>query len=189
MLADLRFPIYITTNYDDFTYEALADRGRAPQRAICPWYTTNRKEVRQANALFSEKKSFDPDSTRPIVCHLHGHRGVPESLVLTKDDYIDFLVRISGDSALLPPVIQSSLTNKMLLFVGISDVQVQPSPAADSMAQASSGWTISPCAPEGGFPRQIREDCRFSSTKLSPASIDPASSHFSCWRRTPDERR
>ena len=120
LLADLRLPIYITTNYDDFMYEALADRGRAPQRAICPWYTTNRKEVQQANALFSEKKVFNPDSTRPIVYHLHGHRSVPESLVLTEDDYIDFLVRISGDSALLPPIIQSSLTNKMLLFVGYS---------------------------------------------------------------------
>ncbi len=76
--------------------------------------------MRQANALFSEKKGFNPDSTRPIVYHLHGHRSVPESLVLTEDDYIDFLVRISGDSALLPPIIQSSLTNKMLLFVGYS---------------------------------------------------------------------
>ena len=45
---------------------------------------------------------------------------MPESLVLTEDDYIDFLVRMSGDPGLLPPVIQSSLTSKMLLFVGYS---------------------------------------------------------------------
>jgi hypothetical protein len=120
ILADLRLPIYITTNYDDFMYDALADRGRAPQRAICPWYTKDRTEVRQANSLFRENKGFNPDSGRPIVYHLHGHRSVPESLVLTEDDYIDFLVRMSGDAALLPPVIQSSLTNKMLLFVGYS---------------------------------------------------------------------
>ena len=36
LLADLRLPIYVTTNYDDFMYEALKDRGRSPQRAICP---------------------------------------------------------------------------------------------------------------------------------------------------------
>lgn len=120
LLADLKLPIYITTNYDDFMYEALADRGRAPLRAICPWYTEDRSEIRQATALFREKTGFNPDSTRPIVYHLHGHRSVPESLVLTEDDYIDFLVRMSGDPGLLPPVIQSSLTSKMLLFVGYS---------------------------------------------------------------------
>jgi SIR2-like domain len=120
VLADLKLPIYITTNYDDFMYEALADRGRAPVRAICPWYTKDRTEIRQATALFRENTGFNPDSTRPIVYHLHGHRSVPESLVLTEDDYIDFLVRVSGDPKLLPPVIQSSLTSKMLLFVGYS---------------------------------------------------------------------
>ena len=120
MLADLNLPIYLTTNYDDFMFEALQARGRAPQRAICPWYTKERAEVEQANALFREAAGFNPDSSRPIVYHLHGHRGTPESLVLTEDDYIDFLVRVSGDPELLPPTIQKSLTSKMLLFVGYS---------------------------------------------------------------------
>jgi hypothetical protein len=120
LLADLRLPIYVTTNYDDFMYEALADRGRAPLRAICPWYTKDRTEVEEATALFRESIGYDPDSTRPIVYHLHGHHSIPESLVLTEDDYIDFLVRVSGDPGLLPPVIQRSLMSKMLLFVGYS---------------------------------------------------------------------
>lgn len=118
LLADLSLPIYITTNYDDFMYDALVDRGRAPQRAICPWYTTDRRVVEQATSLFREETGYNPDSARPIVYHLHGHCGTPESLVVTEDDYIDFLVRLSGDQSLLPPVIQESLTSKMLLFVG-----------------------------------------------------------------------
>lgn len=120
MLADLRLPIYITTNYDDFMYEALADRGRAPQRAICPWYTRDRTEIDDATSLFKEDAGFNPRYTRPIVYHLHGHHSTPESLVLTEDDYIDFLVRVSMDQELLPPVIRKSLTSKMLLFVGYS---------------------------------------------------------------------
>ena len=40
--------------------------------------------------------------------------------MLTEDDYIDFLVRVSGDPNLLPPVIQEALASKMLLFVGFS---------------------------------------------------------------------
>lgn len=120
LLADLRLPIYLTTNYDDFMFDALAARGRAPQRAICPWYTTNRGEVEEATELFQQAAGYNPDSNRPIVYHLHGYYGVPESLVLTEDDYIDFLVRVSADPDLLPPVVQRSLTSKMLLFVGYS---------------------------------------------------------------------
>jgi hypothetical protein len=120
LLADLRLPVYVTTNYDDLMYEALADRGRAPQRAICPWYTTDRAEVEEATILFRKAAGYNPDSDRPIVYHLHGHHSKPESLVLTEDDYIEFLVRVSADPKLLPAVIQRSLSSKMLLFVGYS---------------------------------------------------------------------
>ena len=120
LLADLRLPIYLTTNSDDFMYDALVDRGRKPQRAICPWYTRATWELERANSLFQEAAGYDPKSARPIVYHLHGHHSVPQSLVLTEDDYIDFLVRVSGDPNLLPPKIQEALANQMLLFVGFS---------------------------------------------------------------------
>jgi hypothetical protein len=120
LLADLNLPVYVTTNYDDCMFEALADRGRSPQRAICPWYTNDPAEVAEATSLFRESAGYNPDSSRPIVYHLHGHHGTPESLVLTEDDYIDFLVRVSGDPDLLPPVIRKSLRSRMLLFVGYS---------------------------------------------------------------------
>ncbi len=120
LLADFPMPIYLTTNYDDFMYDALENRERSPQRAICPWYTTNKREVERANSLFQEAAGYAPKGRRPIVYHLHGHHSVPQSLVLTEDDYIDFLVRVSGDPDLLPPVIQEALSSKMLLFVGFS---------------------------------------------------------------------
>jgi len=120
LLADLHLPIYVTTNYDDLMYEALADRGRFPQRAICPWYTNDKEELEDATRLFRESAGYNPDSARPIVYHLHGHHGTPESMVLTEDDYIDFLVRVSGDPDLLPPVIRQCLRSRMLLFVGFS---------------------------------------------------------------------
>lgn len=120
LLADLKLPVYLTTNYDDFMYQALEDRGRKPLRAICPWYTTDEWEVEQATSLFQEAAGYDPDNARPIVYHLHGHHSTPESLVLTEDDYIDFLVRVSGDPKLLPPVIRQSLASQMLLFIGYS---------------------------------------------------------------------
>jgi hypothetical protein len=118
LLAELGLPIYLTTNYDDFMYEALAARGLSPQRAICPWYTSDRSEIEQATALFRQDGGYNPDGSRPIVYHLHGHYSVPESLVVTEDDYVEFLVRVSADSNLLPYVIREALAKKMLLFVG-----------------------------------------------------------------------
>ena len=53
--------------------------------------------------------------------HLHGHHGTPESLVLTEDDYIDFLVRVSREATTCcPTVVQKALRSKMLLFIGFS---------------------------------------------------------------------
>lgn len=120
MLAELELPIYITTNYDDFMFQALEERGREPQRVICPWYIKDPVEAQQANSFFSERGGYDPKSSRPIVYHLHGHYSTPESLVVTEDDYIDFLVRFSGDPLLVPPKIKEALRSHMLLFVGYS---------------------------------------------------------------------
>lgn len=120
LLADLEFPIYLTTNYDDFMYEALKNRGREPQRVICPWYITDDWEVKEANSPFREAAGYDPDIDNPILYHLHGHHGTPESLVLTEDDYIEFLVRVARNPNLLPPVIRAALLSQMLLFVGFS---------------------------------------------------------------------
>ncbi len=120
LLADLQLPVYVTTNYDDLIYEALESRGRTPQRAICPWYTSDAKEAAEAASLFRKSAGYDPDPARPIVYHLHGHASVPESLVLTEDDYIEFLVRVSANPDLLPAVIKESLRSRMLLFIGYS---------------------------------------------------------------------
>jgi SIR2-like domain len=166
LLADLELPIYLTTNYDDFMYEALADRGRKPQRAICPWYTTDHKEVEQATSIFRDPAGYDPKSGRPIVYYLHGHHSVPESLVLTEDDYIDFLVRVSGDPDLLPAAIQESLARKMLLFVGYSLADwtfrvifrglLSTRPALSGYQHVSVQLPPNPANPEDKRPVQIK---------------------------------
>ena len=59
-----------------------------------------------------------PTQANPVVFHLHGHYDVPESLVLTEDDYLDFLVAVSRDDGLLPHQIQKALAGASLLFLG-----------------------------------------------------------------------
>jgi hypothetical protein len=53
-----------------------------------------------------------------VVFHLHGHVDTPSSIVITEDDYLDFLVNISGDDLLLPKRIQKSLVDASVLFIG-----------------------------------------------------------------------
>ena len=114
-LADLRLPIYITTNYDRFMFEALQSRGVSPSRRVCGW-----------NELIRERPSAivddAPKPTNPLVYHLHGHCKEPHSMVLTEDDYLEFLVRLSKDGSerLLPPVVRAALAETSLLFVGYS---------------------------------------------------------------------
>lgn len=120
ILASLPLPLYVTTNYDDFMYQALSRRPmpnrRYPVRELCRW---NGLLARQASA-FDASDYVGPTVERPMVFHLHGVTEVPESIVLTEDDYLDFLVNISRDEDLIPPRIREAFTGTSLLFLGYS---------------------------------------------------------------------
>jgi hypothetical protein len=114
VLADLPIPIYMTTNYDDLMIKALKTRQKDPKRELCRWNAF----VRNMPSLFDSADSFEPTPANPVVFHLHGYNEVPESLVLTEDDYFDFLVNVSRQEDLLPPRIQQALAGTSLLFIG-----------------------------------------------------------------------
>ncbi|MDA8136823.1 MAG: SIR2 family protein [Desulfobacteraceae bacterium] len=113
-LADLPLPVYLTTNYDNFMAEALRSRQRNPVQEMCRW----NKYIREIPSAFDGTPFYDPSPANPVVFHLHGKADVPESMVLTEDDYLDFLVNISRSQELLPPRIQQALTGASLLFIG-----------------------------------------------------------------------
>lgn len=114
LLADLPLPVFMTTNYDDFMAQALQRAGKDVKREICRW--------NRSPALLAERpvltSSFAPTPANPIVFHLHGHVSVPESIVLTEDDYLDFLVAISSEPKLLPHQVKRALAGASLLFIG-----------------------------------------------------------------------
>ncbi len=110
MLADLPLPVYVTTNYDDLMVRALKSRGKTPIQEICRW-----------NEYFKRRKptsDYVPTPEKPLIYHLHGCYEMPESLVLTEDYYLDFLVATSMKQNLLPPRIQKAFTDSSLLFLG-----------------------------------------------------------------------
>jgi hypothetical protein len=114
-LADLPLPVYVTTNYDDNMFQALEERNRQPKREFCRW-NKYAEVVGKPSVL---KQGFKPTVANPLVFHLHGHHQTPQSMVLTEDDYLNFLIRVTESPKLLPPVINTALT-KSLLFVGYS---------------------------------------------------------------------
>jgi hypothetical protein len=114
ILAELPMPIYITTNYDDYLRQALRFKRKKPQLELCRW---NKYVAENSESILTRNPNFEATVDTPVVFHLHGHEDMAESLVLTEDDYLDFLVNISRQQ-LLPTRIQRALSGTSLLFVG-----------------------------------------------------------------------
>ena len=114
LVADLQLPVYITTNYDNFMLTALQRDGRTPTREICDWKPVVGRRVTKS------RPTSPPSSDRPLVFHLHGVLETPETMVLTEDDYLEFLTNVSATRGLIPPHIEAALSNSCLLFLGYS---------------------------------------------------------------------
>lgn len=123
ILADLPLSIYLTTNYDDFMCQGLRTRTKHPYLELCPWNS----EVRQRWPSPYANKKYIPSVANPTVYHLHGHQTMPESMVLTDNDYLRFLVWMAKDAGntnpkvpeTFPWAIRNAMTNCML-FIGYS---------------------------------------------------------------------
>jgi SIR2-like domain len=114
ILAELPLPVYMTTNYDDFMMKALERHPmRRPRRALCRWNTLLKADATGPK----DDPSDEPNPANPVVFHLHGH-SLPESVVLTEDDYLEFLASIAQDPNLLPRPIRNALDRSSLLFIG-----------------------------------------------------------------------
>jgi len=120
MLTDLEFPIVITTNYDHIYEQALDQKAKAEN--ISEPY-----EVSVYNPNINNKeKTIDcpraPDPKKPYLLKIHGDVDTPESIVLTDEDYIQFVLRMS-DKPPYHPFGNNVLAHLMkwpTLFVGYS---------------------------------------------------------------------
>jgi len=110
MLAQLHLPIYITANQSDLLTRALEQEGADPQVRLCPW----NRQIPPEEYRFEET----PTSDRPLVYHLFGHLKLPESLVITEDDYFDYLIGVKDNWDLLPKALRGALYSTSLLFLG-----------------------------------------------------------------------
>ena len=116
ILAALDIPIYITTGHHHFMEAALRAIAKTPRTELYCW-----REGLQDNIppKYQTDPNFEPDLETPLVYHLHGIDDYPDSLVLTEDDYLEFLVNVTRDfnTEDIPSTVRNALSNSLLLLL------------------------------------------------------------------------
>lgn len=110
VLAALPCPLYVTATFATVLEEALKEKGKEPISAVCPW----KDETADGAPPLPSKL----DENNPVVYHLFGRLDSDSSIVLTEDDYFDYLIGTTRNNSLIPPSIRKSLTSTALLFLG-----------------------------------------------------------------------
>jgi hypothetical protein len=114
LLASLNLPVYLTTNYDDFMFRALRAAAKDPRREVCRWHSG----ISQIPSVFETEPTYRPSPANPLVFHLHGYDKEPDSIVLTEDDYLKFMINLASDTVRLPRFVGDAISASTLLFVG-----------------------------------------------------------------------
>ena len=112
MLAQMPFRVVVTTNYDSLFETALAAAGKKPQKLIYePTPNTPARQVLK-----------DPTEKQPVVFKMHGDLEKPESIVITDEDYIQFVQRLAEKDRVnpIPGYVRERMQMWPMLFMGYS---------------------------------------------------------------------
>jgi hypothetical protein len=121
VLADLNLPIYITTNYDHFMEETLKSKGKEPVSEFCRWskWLKEYTESVGISSVFDNRQDFVPTEAKPLIFHLYGDIDIPESILLTENDFLNFIAYLNVEKNMLPKIIKQKLIASSLLFLGV----------------------------------------------------------------------
>jgi hypothetical protein len=117
VLAALPFRRYVTTNPDNLLSDALREHGKEPSELLCRW----RQDDRGVGAAAPARALGPPPNPRnPVVYQLFGHLSDPDSLILSEDDYFDYLIGVRQPRDAREPraAMNAALSNSSLLFLG-----------------------------------------------------------------------
>ena len=118
ILASLDMPVYLTTSHHSVMQAALKSVEKTPQTEVYCW-----REGLQENlpAGCRNTSDYQPDVKAPLVYHLHGIDDAPDSMVLTEDDHMEFLVSAAQDvreTGGLPSTVRNVLSSWLLILLG-----------------------------------------------------------------------
>ena len=115
-LAEMDFPIVITTNYDRLFEKALAQFDKNPVHSI---YKRNEGTQPQPT---DDYPGVAPTPKKPFIIKIHGDIQTPDSIVITDEDYIQFVMRMSehGQYDPIPETFSYHFRRWPTLFIGYS---------------------------------------------------------------------
>jgi SIR2-like domain len=123
-LARLRnVRLIVTTNYDLLMEKALDDAGREYVKVVQPVEGFREDELATKDSELAAAKA----AGTLILYKIHGSfpepaepAGAGRRIILTEEDYIEFLTVVANDKIGIPPAIKAEMTTATLLFLGYS---------------------------------------------------------------------
>ena len=128
-LAEVSMPLLIvTTNYDDLTERAFAAAGR--QYDLVVHADQSREDA--GSVLWWKAGAAEPEPVKAgeliidlkkttVIYKMHGtvdRRNKRDNYVITEDDYVDFLSRMTGRTAVVPAQFIRAFYDRHFLFLG-----------------------------------------------------------------------
>lgn len=114
ILARLPLSVYINTNPDDLLTHALTNAEKVPQIGSFDW----QGDRGLSSDPDSERTAVYPTDKQPLVYHLFGRFNDLNSIVLTEDNFFEYLIAFGLNRDQIPAVVRRCLTNTSLLFLG-----------------------------------------------------------------------
>ncbi|MBV9583213.1 MAG: CHAT domain-containing protein [Chloroflexi bacterium] len=116
VLAGLPFPVYVSASVDSLLVDALRDAGKDPTVELCRW--NERAQWPPSVCGREARPVYKPTVERPLVFQVLGQIGRSKTMVLTEDDYFDYLIEVSKNQDLNPVQITERLSSNSVLFLG-----------------------------------------------------------------------
>jgi hypothetical protein len=113
-LAEMDFPVIVTTNYDTLFQKALGLAGKVP------FLSTYQCNEGSPMPVPVRDMTMTPTAREPFLYKMHGDIQTGDSLVLTDEDYIQFILRMRDQHPLnsIPNAVMEAIKVAPTLFVG-----------------------------------------------------------------------
>lgn len=118
VLAHYRLPLYVTTDPSDLLIDALKEAGASPRVRLLRWNENAERCDDQYVIDNPVPANQKPSAEYPIVVKLFGDLNETGSLVMTEDQFFDYLSKATSMKDAVPPVVRFRLSCSALLFIG-----------------------------------------------------------------------
>ena len=115
-IANLPFKTILTTSPFTFVEDALRRGGKAPRTEVCRW---SKDLVDTIPSVIDDR--YEPNAREPLVYHLLGLDRYVDSLVLSEDDYLDYLGNLcekQGDQSAdhVPALVRRAFSDDLIVL-------------------------------------------------------------------------